>query len=151
MTTLSSQSLWQAIYDKLVNDSTLMGQISGIYDPAPESRALPYITIGEGSIRDWVAKDVAGDEWRDLGMFFDIPVASSESVYDILVGDHVETKVKTVTSSESSATSSTDIPKGQRIRTPVVGSHSAQARRAWMQRQRNGFPLSGRLPPGRPG
>ncbi|MCK5425828.1 MAG: DUF3168 domain-containing protein [Emcibacter sp.] len=62
MTTLSSQSLWQAIYDKLVNDSTLMGQISGIYDPAPESKALPYITIGEGSIRDWSAKDFTGQE-----------------------------------------------------------------------------------------
>lgn len=62
MTTLSTQSLWQAIHDKLAGDSTLTGQISGIYDPAPEGQALPYLTIGEGSMRDWSAKDFTGQE-----------------------------------------------------------------------------------------
>lgn len=62
MTFLSSQSLWQAIYDRLVGDSILMGQISGIYDPAPEGQTLPYLTIGEGIARDWSAKDFTGQE-----------------------------------------------------------------------------------------
>ncbi len=62
MTTLSTQSLWQAIYDKLTSDGGLMAEISGIFDPVPEGQALPYLTIGEGSIRDWSAKDFNGQE-----------------------------------------------------------------------------------------
>ncbi len=62
MTFLGSQSLWQAITDKLIGDSILMGQISGIYDPAPEGQTLPYLTIGEGIMRDWSAKDFTGQE-----------------------------------------------------------------------------------------
>ena len=62
MTTLSSQSLWQAIYDKLIGDNILMADISGIFDPAPEGQALPYLTIGEGRARDWSAKDFTGQE-----------------------------------------------------------------------------------------
>ncbi len=62
MTLLATQSLWQAIYDKLNNDSILMAEVSGIFDPAPEGQNLPYITIGEGSSYDWSAKDFAGQE-----------------------------------------------------------------------------------------
>ncbi len=62
MTLLATQSLWQAIYDKLDNDSILMAEISGIFDPAPEGQDLPYITIGEGSSYDWSAKDFSGQE-----------------------------------------------------------------------------------------
>lgn len=62
MTQLGAQSLWQAIYDNLVADSALMAVISGIYDPAPEGQKLPYLTIGEGSLRDWSAKDFTGQE-----------------------------------------------------------------------------------------
>lgn len=62
MTVFSTESLWQAIYDKLAGDNPLMVQISGIYDPAPEGQKLPYITIGEGSARDWSAKDFTGQE-----------------------------------------------------------------------------------------
>ena len=62
MTTLSAQSLWQAIYDKLTGDNSLMAEISGIFDPVPEGQELPYLTIGEGSIRDWSAKDFNGQE-----------------------------------------------------------------------------------------
>lgn len=62
MTTLSAQSLWQAIHDKLVGDSILMTEISGIHDPAPEGQTLPYLTIGEGVVQDWSAKDFTGQE-----------------------------------------------------------------------------------------
>ncbi|PCI33388.1 MAG: hypothetical protein COB54_03535 [Alphaproteobacteria bacterium] len=62
MTILSSQSLWQAIHDRLAGDSQLMADISGIFDPAPEGQSLPYLTIGEGSARDWSAKDFTGQE-----------------------------------------------------------------------------------------
>ncbi|VAX03645.1 hypothetical protein MNBD_ALPHA03-842 [hydrothermal vent metagenome] len=62
MTLLATQSLWQAIYDKLDNDSILMAEISGIFDPVPEGQDLPYITIGEGSSYDWSAKDFSGQE-----------------------------------------------------------------------------------------
>ena len=62
MTILSSQSLWQAIHDRLVGDSQLMTGITGIFDPAPEGQDLPYLTIGEGSARDWSAKDFTGQE-----------------------------------------------------------------------------------------
>jgi len=62
MTIFSTESLWQAIYDRLGTDSGLMAQISGIFDPAPEGISLPYLTIGEGSARDWSAKDFTGQE-----------------------------------------------------------------------------------------
>ncbi|VAV88824.1 hypothetical protein MNBD_ALPHA02-72 [hydrothermal vent metagenome] len=62
MTIFSTESLWQAIYDRLGTDSGLMAQISGIFDPAPEGASLPYLTIGEGSARDWSAKDFTGQE-----------------------------------------------------------------------------------------
>ena len=62
MTQFGAQSLWQAIYDKLTADSLLMAQISGIFDPVPEGEELPYLTIGEGSMRDWSAKDFIGQE-----------------------------------------------------------------------------------------
>jgi len=62
MTLLATQSLWQAIYDRLSNDSLLMAGISGIFDPAPEGQELPYITIGDGSSLDWSAKDFSGQE-----------------------------------------------------------------------------------------
>lgn len=62
MTILSAQSLWQAIYDKLLSDGGLMAGISGIFDPVPEGQELPYLSIGEGSIRDWSAKDFNGQE-----------------------------------------------------------------------------------------
>jgi len=62
MTQLSTQSLWQAIYDKLASDVILMAKISGIYDPTPEGIDLPYLTIGEGSARDWSAKNFTGQE-----------------------------------------------------------------------------------------
>lgn len=39
-----------------------MAEISGIYDPAPEGQNLPYLTIGEGIVRDWSAKDFTGQE-----------------------------------------------------------------------------------------
>jgi len=62
MTYLADQSLWQAIHDRLAGDGALMVEISGIFDLAPEGRDLPYITIGEGSLRDWSAKDFSGQE-----------------------------------------------------------------------------------------
>ena len=62
MTLFASQSLWQAIHDKLIADSGLMALISGVFDPAPEGRPLPYLTIGEGSMQDWSAKDFSGQE-----------------------------------------------------------------------------------------
>ena len=62
MTFLASDSLWQAIYDRLSADAALMVEISGIYDTAPEGRPLPYITIGEGVVSDWSAKDFSGQE-----------------------------------------------------------------------------------------
>jgi len=62
MTLLATQTLWQAIYDRLAADVPLMAAISGIYDPAPEGQSLPYLTIGEGTARDWSAKDFSGQE-----------------------------------------------------------------------------------------
>ena len=62
MTIFSTESLWQAIYNRLLSDSGLMAQISGIFDPAPEGASLPYLTIGEGSARDWSAKNFTGQE-----------------------------------------------------------------------------------------
>jgi len=38
------------------------------------------------------AKDAAGDEWNELRAFIDVPVGNSESVYDLMVGDHIETQ-----------------------------------------------------------
>ncbi len=62
MTLLATESLWQAIYDRLSSDSPLMAEISGIFDPPPEGQDLPYLTLGEGNVRDWSAKDFSGQE-----------------------------------------------------------------------------------------
>lgn len=62
MTFFATESLWQAIYDRLVADGPLMADISGIYDRAPEGGGLPYLTLGESNVRDWSAKDFYGQE-----------------------------------------------------------------------------------------
>jgi len=36
-------------------------------------------------------KDAAGSEWQDMQVFIDAPLGSSETVLDILEGDHIET------------------------------------------------------------
>ena len=51
-----------------------------------------------------VGKDQAGDEWNDVFVFIDFPVANSQSAVDILEGDHVETKESMVINKKATTT-----------------------------------------------
>lgn len=50
------------------------------------------------------AKDAAGTEWNEMRVFIDVPVSSSQSVLDILEGDHVETNVSLVINKKDTST-----------------------------------------------
>jgi|GEM_PF-432372 len=62
MTDFAAGLLHQALYDRLSSDSTLMNQITGVYDYVPEQTLLPYISIGEGTVSNYAAKDFTGQE-----------------------------------------------------------------------------------------
>ena len=50
------------------------------------------------------AKDHAGGEWNEAIVTIDNPTGSSESTYDILVGDHVETRTSSVINKKGTST-----------------------------------------------
>lgn len=62
MTSFAAESLQNALYVTLKADSALMANLSGIFDHVPEGSMLPYITLGEGSLRDWSSKTHQGQE-----------------------------------------------------------------------------------------
>lgn len=74
--------------------------------PAGSVQVLVALSASErdAGVINVIAKDVAGDEWRDLGMFFDIPVSNSQSAVDILEGDHIETYISSVINKKGTAT-----------------------------------------------
>ena len=39
--------VYEAIYERLTNDATLMALITGIYDDVPDASSFPYIQLGE--------------------------------------------------------------------------------------------------------
>lgn len=54
------------------------------------------------------AIDQAGDEWQNALITIDIPRGSSESVYDLEVGDHVETKERLIINKKGTTTAVLD-------------------------------------------
>lgn len=50
------------------------------------------------------AQDQADDEWSEAQIFIDVPAGSSETVLDILEGDHIETRLTMVINKKNTAT-----------------------------------------------
>ena len=40
-------SILQAIYEKLTANSSLLGQVSGVYDHVPQTESFPFVALGE--------------------------------------------------------------------------------------------------------
>lgn len=53
MTYPSHFSLQQSVYETLNNDATLAALVVGVFDHVPSGTDYPFITLGEGSARDW--------------------------------------------------------------------------------------------------
>ncbi len=51
MSSLALMEVQRALYTKLHGDGVLMGMISGVYDVVPQQVALPYVVIGDGTLR----------------------------------------------------------------------------------------------------
>jgi len=51
-----------------------------------------------------LAKDAAGDEWEEMQAFIDAPAGSSETVLDIIEGDHIETSQTLVINKKDTTT-----------------------------------------------
>ena len=77
-----------------------------VVSPAAGVQVLVSLTGAErdAGVINIIAKDQAGDEWNDLGVFFDIPVGTTESIQDILEGDHVETSSNLVINKKNTTT-----------------------------------------------
>jgi hypothetical protein len=41
------------VYNTLIANSTFMSLVTGLFDPAPEGQAFPYVTFGEHIERNW--------------------------------------------------------------------------------------------------
>lgn len=63
-----------------------------VVDPAGSTGVKVQLTAAEmnGAKVQVFAEDQAGAEWSPVHIFIDVPEGSSESVYDILTGDHIE-------------------------------------------------------------
>ena len=90
MSGFSQLEMQQAIYQLLSTDSTLSSLVTGVYDHVPAGTALPYITIGDATSRDWSTKTSSGSQ-----LLFTIHAYSAEGgrkqvtdimtrVYDLL-------------------------------------------------------------------
>ncbi|WP_417319827.1 DUF3168 domain-containing protein [Emcibacter sp.] len=66
--------LQENLYQLLSSDPELSGRLSGVFDHVPERAKLPYLAIGDMSVRDWSAKDFTGQE-----VLFDLHLWSGRS------------------------------------------------------------------------
>ncbi len=64
MTGTQSWTLQKAIFAALTNDSALTALLGGpsVYDRVPADATLPYITLGDGTWRDWSTATETGAE-----------------------------------------------------------------------------------------
>ncbi|MFC7048906.1 DUF3168 domain-containing protein [Emcibacter nanhaiensis] len=61
--TLTALNLLQAsLHELLSGNVELAGRLSGIFDHVPEGMSLPYLAIGDMSVRDWSSKSFTGLE-----------------------------------------------------------------------------------------
>lgn len=60
----ASQTLRQAIYQRLSGDSALIALLGGdhVYDHVPHGARFPYVTFGQGTVYDWGTATEAGEE-----------------------------------------------------------------------------------------
>lgn len=63
MAHFSHYPLQAALYQALTGNSTLMSQITGVYDRPPQGTTYPYVTIGGMTGSDWSTKTTTGMEY----------------------------------------------------------------------------------------
>lgn len=64
MTDTASWALQKAVFSALSSDGTLLSLLGGakIFDDVPQETALPYVTFGQTSSRDWSTGTEEGEE-----------------------------------------------------------------------------------------
>lgn len=64
MTGWQSWSLQKAVFAALTTDTDILAQLGGphVYDRVPADAQLPYITLGDGTWRDWSTSTEVGAE-----------------------------------------------------------------------------------------
>lgn len=64
MADTASWALQKAVFSALSSDVILVGLLGGakIFDDVPQGAALPYVTFGQTSSRDWSTGTEAGEE-----------------------------------------------------------------------------------------
>ena len=64
MTGTQSWALQKAIFTALTTDASLLAHLGGpnVHDRVPADASLPYVTLGDGTWRDWSTDDDAGAE-----------------------------------------------------------------------------------------
>ncbi len=50
-----------------------------------------------------IASDVSGDEWQELSASIDVPTGNIDSLYDLEVGDRIETSTRLIINEEGTA------------------------------------------------
>ena len=80
-----SWDLQRSIYQTLSNATALTDRLGGarIFSKAPQSQALPYITLGQTVTLDWSTGTELGTE-HDLTLHVWTSADSAEEVYDII-------------------------------------------------------------------
>jgi hypothetical protein len=60
----SSWSLQKALYEVLRADATITSCLGAnrVFDQPPQRSAMPYLTFGQSTVRDWSTGSEAGDE-----------------------------------------------------------------------------------------
>ncbi|WP_321397385.1 DUF3168 domain-containing protein [Emcibacter sp.] len=66
--------LQESVYGVLAGSTELNNRLGGIFDHVPESASLPYLAIGDMSVRDWSSKSFSGFE-----ILFDLHLWSGKS------------------------------------------------------------------------
>ena len=55
-----------------------------------------------------IASDAAGDEWEQLVANLDVPIGNIDSIYNIEVGDHIETSTRLIVNEAGTSTALID-------------------------------------------
>lgn len=57
-------ALQRAVYEQLTSDAAVTGALGGtrVHDDVPRGAELPYVTIGQSSMRDWSTGTEEGEE-----------------------------------------------------------------------------------------
>ncbi len=62
MSAMAAYELQSAVYTKLTNDSAIMAIVDAVWDEPDTDALYPYITMGDGTVRDKSTKTSTGAE-----------------------------------------------------------------------------------------